>query len=134
MTYRSGAFACLVAATIGGAVSAQEMEPPNFITQTFPEAGVGAAWQEFQAVMDEDGALDGMTKELVALGVAAQIPCDYCVYYHREAAMAKGATEDQIQEAIASAALVRKWSTMLQGARYDMDTWRTEVDSMFATQ
>lgn len=134
MTLRLGAATLLLAGSLGSSALAQDAGAPNFMTQTFPESGVSAAWQEFEAVMSADGALDGVTKELIALGVSAQIPCDYCVYYHREAALAKGASEDDIKEALASAALVRQWSTMLQGSEYDMATWRDEVDSMFATQ
>jgi AhpD family alkylhydroperoxidase len=134
MTCKIRAATLLLAGAVGSSALAQDAGAPNFMAQTFPESGVVAAWQEFQAVMSEDGALDGVTKELIALGVSARIPCDYCVYYHREAAMAKGASEQDIKEALASAALVRQWSTMLQGAEYDMTTWRKEVDSMFATQ
>lgn len=60
------------------------------------------------------------------------MPCDYCVYYHTRAAKAHGASEAEIKEAIASAALVRKWSTMLQGSGYGMEEWRQEVDAMFS--
>ncbi|MFY0991891.1 carboxymuconolactone decarboxylase family protein [Halomonas sp. C05BenzN] len=107
-------------------------EAPAFIQDTFPAQGVEAAWQSYQAVfLDPDAALDTRTKELIALGVAAQVPCDYCVYYHAKAAQAQGASEAQIQEALASAALVRKWSTMLNGSQYDAEQWRKEVDAIF---
>ncbi len=122
-------FAIAVAFTPLGPVSAQDA--PRFIQETWPEQGVDAAWQEFQAIMNPDGALDGKTKELIGLAVSAQIPCDYCVYFHRKAAEEHGATEEEIKEALASAALVRKWSTVLQGAQYDQDEWRAEVDAMF---
>src|SRR5262249_1910586 len=73
-------------------------------------------WDEYRAVMNPTGALDGKTKQLIALGVAAQIPCAYCVYAHTKAARAAGATDAQIKEAIATAALVRFNSTMLNGS------------------
>ena len=111
-------------------VSAQEA--PDFMKQIYPEAGLKPAWEEFQAVMNPKGALDGKSKELVALGVAAQIPCEYCIYYHTKAAKADGATDEQIKEAIASAALVRKWSTMLNGESYDKQKFRQQIDAMFA--
>jgi AhpD family alkylhydroperoxidase len=82
--------------------------------------------------MFPDRHLDAKSKELVALGVAAQIPCEYCVYYHTKAAKADGATDEQIKEAIASAALVRKWSTMLNGESYDKQKFRQQIDAMFA--
>jgi AhpD family alkylhydroperoxidase len=70
-------------------------------------------WDEYRAVMNPTGALDGKIKHLVALGVAAQIPCEYCVFVHTKMAKAAGATDAQIKEAIATAALVRFNSTML---------------------
>lgn len=112
---------------------AQAQEPPAFIQETFPEQGVEAAWEGYQAVfLDPDAALDQKTKELVALGVSAQVPCEYCIYYHAKAAEAQGATAAEIKEALASAALVRKWSTMLNGSQYSRDRWRQEVDALFA--
>ena len=121
-----------VGLVLASAASAQDA--PNFMKKTFPEQAVGAAWQEFQSVMTDEGALDSKTKELIGLAVSAQVPCDYCVYYHTKAAAQHGATQDEIKEAIASAALVRKWSTMLNGSDYDETAWRQEVDAMFSTQ
>lgn len=66
--------------------------------------------------------------------MAAQIPCEHCIYCHTQAAKQHGATEEQIKEALASGALVRKWSLMLNGSQYDMKTWRQQVDAMFAEQ
>ncbi|HVP98062.1 MAG TPA: carboxymuconolactone decarboxylase family protein, partial [Roseiarcus sp.] len=65
-----------------------------------PEASAASAWQEYMAVMNPKGALDDKTKQLIALGVAAQIPCQYCIYAHTVAKHA-GATDAQIKEAIA---------------------------------
>ena len=79
------------------------------------------------AVMNPKGALDDKTKQLIALGVAAQIPCEYCIYAHNKA----GATDAEIKEAISAAALVRKWSTELNGNMYDMTDFRKQVDAMY---
>ena len=110
----SAGLALLLALATEPSVSAQEA--PEFMKQIYPEQGLKPAWEEFQAVMNPNGALDGKTKELIGLGVAAQIPCEYCVYYHTKAAKAAGATDAQIKEAIATAALVRFNSTMLNGS------------------
>jgi AhpD family alkylhydroperoxidase len=72
--------------------SAGAQNVPPFIKKTMPEQAIQAANAEREAVMDPDGALDARTKHLIALGVAAQIPCKYCVYYHIEAAKHDGAT------------------------------------------
>ena len=63
--------------------------------------------------------------------VAAQVPCEYCVYFHTKAAKKFGATDAEIREAIAQAAQVRKWSTILNGSNYDDDAFEKEVDAMF---
>lgn len=123
-----------VAVCLGPASTANAQKAPAFIKETFPEQGVSAAWEEFQAVMGPGTALDPKVKELIGLAVAAQIPCDYCVYYHTKAAKQHGATQAEIKDALASSALVRQWSTMLNGSAYDEETWKSQVDAMFAGQ
>ena len=113
----------------GQIVKAQDA--PKFMKDTFPEQGLSAAWQEYQAVSNPNGALDAKTKELIGLGVAAQVPCAYCVYYHTQAARHAGATDAQIKEAIAAAAETRKWSTVLNGNAYDMGEFKKQVDAAF---
>lgn len=123
----------LALATAGGfSVPAHSGEAPDFVRDTYPEQGVEAAWQNIQSVIgDPDSALEGKTKELIALAVSAQIPCDYCVYSHTVGAEAHGATDAEIREALATAALIRKWSTLLNGSQYDMDAFRQEIDAMY---
>ncbi len=116
---------------VAASQSVNAQDAPKFIKDTFPEQGVAAAWQEFQAIGNPNGALDAKTKELIGLGVAAQIPCAYCVYYHTQAARHAGATDAQIKEAIAAAALTRKWSTVLNGSEYDMGDFKKQVDAAF---
>ena len=110
----SAGFALLLALATEPSVSAQEA--PEWMKQTLPDQALKPLWDEYQAVFNPSGALDGKTKQLIALGVAAQIPCAYCVYATTKAAKAAGATDAQIKEAIATAALVRFNSTMLNGS------------------
>jgi AhpD family alkylhydroperoxidase len=110
----SAGLALLLAVATEPSVSAQEA--PEWMKQTLPEQVVKPHWDEYQAVMNPAGALDAKTKQLIALGVAAQIPCAYCVFAHTKFAKAAGATDAQIKEAIATAALVRFNSTMLNGS------------------
>lgn len=109
----SAGLALLLALAPEPSVSAQEA--PGWMKQTLPDQALKPLWDEYQAVMTT-GALDGKTKQLIGLGVAAQIPCAYCVYALTKAAKAAGATDAQIKEAIATAALVRFSSTMLNGS------------------
>lgn len=104
---------------------------PSFF-KAFPEAGIAGAWAEFKSVqLNPESALDGKTKELLGLAVSAQIPCQYCIYFHTEAARLNGATEEEIREAVAMAAIVRHWSTVLNGMQVDMASFRQEMDTIF---
>lgn len=48
-------------------------------------------------------ALDGKTKELLALGIAVAIRCDGCVAFHAEAAVRQGASRDEVMETMGMA-------------------------------
>ena len=103
---------------------------PMFLRR-FPELGIAAAWNEFKAVqLNPSTALPGKTKELIGLAVAAQIPCQFCIYFHTEAAKLNGATDQEIREAVAMAAITRHWSTVLNGSLIDEAAFRKEVDQI----
>jgi len=103
---------------------------PSFF-RAFPEAGIAGAWAEFKSVqINPKTRLDGKTKELIGLAVSAQVPCQYCVYFHTAAAKANGATDEDIREAVAMAAIVRHWSTVLNGMNIDLATFKKETDTV----
>lgn len=105
---------------------------PSFF-KAFPESGIAGAWAEFKSIqLNPQSALDAKTKELLGLAVSAQIPCQYCIYFHTKAAMANGATEEEVREAVAMAAIVRHWSTVLNGMQVDEAMFRQEMDAIFA--
>jgi AhpD family alkylhydroperoxidase len=107
---------------------------PEWMKQSFPPEALTAALEEQKAIMNPNGALDGRTKQLIAIAVAAQIPCQYCVYGHTAEAKKAGATPAQIKEAIAVAALIRHWSTVTNGNAVDFEKFKKEVDAAVATQ
>jgi AhpD family alkylhydroperoxidase len=103
---------------------------PTFF-KVFPESGIAGAWNEFKSVqLNPKSKLDGKTKELIGLAVAAQIPCQYCVYFHTAAAKLNGATEDEVREAVAMSAIVRHWSTVLNGMQVDLAGFKRETDTV----
>lgn len=116
--------------TFGLALGAQAQDAPEFFQATYPEHALQAMLQAEAALQGEGAALDAKTRELVSLGVAAQIPCAYCVYAHTASARAEGASEAEIREAIAAAAMTRHWSTVLNGAQYDLDAFKAEYDEL----
>jgi AhpD family alkylhydroperoxidase len=80
--------------------------------------------------MNPNTALDGKTKQLIGLAVASQIPCEYCVMYHTEAARAEGATVAQIQEAVGMAAVTRQSSALLYGLQTDKVQFKKDLERL----
>ena len=100
---------------------------PQFVLK-MPEELLPGAWEELKTLqMNPATALNGRTKELIGLGVAAQIPCHYCVYGHTEFAKLNGASDKEIGEAVAMAAITRHWSTFLNGVQTDEARFRAEI-------
>ncbi len=104
---------------------------PSFM-KAFPKHLQPAAWEMMKARGNPDAALPAKYSELVSLGVASQVPCDYCVYYHTEMAKMLGASDAEIREAVAAAADTRHWSTVLNGANLEYTAFKAEIDKMFA--
>lgn len=48
-------------------------------------------------------ALDGKTKELIALAVSVAIRCDDCIAFHAKAALEQGASREEMLEALGMA-------------------------------
>jgi AhpD family alkylhydroperoxidase len=48
-------------------------------------------------------ALDGKTKELIALGISVAIRCDDCIAFHAKAALKQGANREEVLEALGMA-------------------------------
>ena len=100
---------------------------PQFFNR-FPEEALPGAWEEMKTLqLNPHSALPGRTKELIGLGVAAQIPCRYCILAHTEFAKLNGASEAEVGEAVAMAALTRHWSTFLNGIQTDETKFRGEI-------
>jgi AhpD family alkylhydroperoxidase len=100
---------------------------PQFF-QRFPEEALPGAWEEMKTLqLNPSTALPGRTKELIGLGVASQVPCKYCIYAHTEFAKLNGASDAEVGEAVAMAALTRHWSTYLNGLQTDETKFRAEI-------
>ena len=74
-------------------------------TRASPEAH--AAFQNFGKKVFADGALPLRTKQIIAVAVAHVTQCPYCIKGHTKAALARGATAEEIMEAIWVAAEMR---------------------------
>ena len=79
------------------------------------------AWDAFSKAAFAEGALDERTKQLIAVAGAHTTQGPYCITGHSKLAKAKGATPEQIMEAVWVAAEMRAGgayahSTLMLGA------------------
>ena len=75
-----------------------------------------AAWRAFSRQAFADGALPAKTKELIAVAVAHVTQCPYCIRHHTAGAQARGASEQEIMEAIWVAAEMRAGAAVAHSA------------------
>ncbi|WP_413989091.1 carboxymuconolactone decarboxylase family protein [Labrys okinawensis] len=100
---------------------------PEFI-KAFPEAALPGAWNEAKALeFSDDTALSAKTKALIGLAVAAQIPCQYCIWSDTQSAKKAGASDQEIKEAVAVSALERHWSTVFNGMQVDLAQFKKDL-------
>lgn len=112
------------------ASAAAAQDAPKFFSETYPTHALDEAMALEGALKGEEAALDNKTRQLISLAVAAQIPCEYCIHAHMRQARAAGATEAEVREAVAAAANVRHWSTVLNGMDYDVEAFEEELNAM----
>lgn len=58
------------------------------------------AWRKFSSTVFKAGALDEKTKQLIAVAVAHAIQCPYCIRAHTRGSLNRGASKEEIMEAI----------------------------------
>lgn len=68
---------------------------------------IHSAWDQFSKAVFAAGSLDEKTKQLIAVAVAHVTQCPYCIKGHTKVATRKGATPQEIMEAIWVAAEMR---------------------------
>ncbi len=136
------AFLCsilLITATLSSQNNEAYENAKKEITQTFgsfltmfeamPEHALAGSWETFKQLQSPENAIPPKYRELLQLAVASQIPCVYCVYFHTGAAIAFGATEAEIEEAVAHGAQTRHWSMVLQGTQMEFKEFKAEMDA-----
>ena len=62
-------------------------------------------------------ALDGKTKELVALAISVAVRCDPCIAYHAEGAVKQGATRAEVAETLAMAIYMGAGPSVMYAAK-----------------
>ena len=90
-------------------VIAELSEPTKSLREAVPE--VFAGFGQLHNAAFAEGALSTKTKELIALSIAVVKECDGCIAYHAKAAARRGATPDEVAEALGVAVLMRAASS-----------------------
>ncbi len=94
---------------------------PNFWkTVAIQPALLRQLWEEIQQVM-APGALDPLTKEMIALAVSATNGCAYCVNSHTAAAINKGMTTEMHGELMAVVGFFNKTNSLADGFHVEPD-------------
>lgn len=105
---------------------------PHFLSD-IPAEALPGTWEEMKSLqLNNKTALPNKIKELIGLGVAAQIPCQYCISAHTEFSRVNNATEAEIGEAVSEAALTRHWSTFMNGMQLDQAKFRADISMAVA--
>jgi AhpD family alkylhydroperoxidase len=96
--------------------------------------GIGDAMQAFSALAGaatKDGALDGKTKELLAVAISIAVRCDGCIAFHTKAALRLGASREEIMETVAIALYMGGGPSLIYGtqALEAYDQWVEETAS-----
>lgn len=68
--------------------------------------GVMQALMGLHSEVVKDGALSAKTKELMMVGIAVAIRCEYCLWKHVPEAVKMGATREEILEAVSTAIMM----------------------------
>lgn len=90
-------------------------EPTKSLREASPDvwAGFGALHKAAVA----DGVLSAKVKELMALAIAVVKQCDGCIAYHAKAAARRGATAEEVAEALGVALLMDGGTASVYGPR-----------------
>jgi AhpD family alkylhydroperoxidase len=86
------------------AVISDLVEPTTSLRDATPE--VWAAFGHLHKAAVADGALPAKVKELMALTIAVVKHCDGCIAYHAKGAARRGATPEEVAEALGVALLM----------------------------
>src|SRR5690606_3269786 len=65
------------------------------------------AWNDFSKAVFKEGELPNKTKQFVAVVLALVTQCPYCIKSHTKSALRKGASSEEIMEAIWDASEMR---------------------------
>ncbi|WP_407356420.1 carboxymuconolactone decarboxylase family protein [Methanolobus sp. WCC5] len=82
----------------------------TYLNERLPETA--EAFANMRASIFKDNSLDTRTKELIATACSVLLRCEKCAVIHSQRAKEKGATEDEIAEALSVAMFIAAGSQL----------------------
>ncbi|PAU94952.1 4-carboxymuconolactone decarboxylase [Aliifodinibius salipaludis] len=70
---------------------------------------------DYYGAVFEEGALSAREKALIALAVSHTVQCPYCIDAYTTESLEKGASEEQMMEAVHVASAIRGGSSLVHG-------------------
>lgn len=106
---------------------------PGYIN-ALPDNVLPGAWEEMKALqVMNDTAIPCKYKEIISAAVASQLPSSALVYGHAQIAKAAGASQAEVTDGVAIAALARHWSTFFNGMQLDEKAFRADIAKFVET-
>jgi alkylhydroperoxidase/carboxymuconolactone decarboxylase family protein len=72
---------------------------------------------EYYSAVFEEGALSKREKALIALAVSHTVQCPYCIDAYTTESLEKGASEEQMMEAVHVASAIRGGASLVHGVQ-----------------
>lgn len=95
--------------------------PNLYKTMAVKPGYLEANWSKVGRVMSEDGKLDRLTKEIIAVAVSAVNACDYCLWVHTAAVKRLGLDDEAVVELMAVVDLYSGFNKLVDGLRIEPD-------------
>jgi AhpD family alkylhydroperoxidase len=99
---------------------------PTWLKQ-FPEGALQGFWGLMKNFDLAETTIPNKYKELIGIAVSGATRCRYCALFHTEVARLFGASEEEIAEASAMAAVTMAGSTFLNAQQVDYEQFRSET-------
>jgi AhpD family alkylhydroperoxidase len=115
---------CFLITSLSFSQEQEKKESPwNVMYPEFMAEEAAEYFDEFNMLWSDESPIDAKEGRLVAIAVSAAIRCEYCIAAQIEFAKKAGATDDEIKAAIQIAAEIQRFSTLLYGNEFDVETF-----------
>ena len=113
----------LITALTFGQEQEKKEAPWNVMYPEFMAEEAAEYFDEFNMLWSDESPINAKEGRLIAIAVSAAIRCDYCIAAQIEFAKKDGANDEEIKAAIQIAAEIQRFSTLLYGNEFDVDTF-----------